>query len=188
MTAAQLGQRDTLFAEELVPATPSADPEPSVVTCADLAELASVAELADREPPAVVVLLDRPEDDPAVAAGRALDAVQAWLAEDRFAGSRLALHTRNARRDPAASAVWGLVRSAQQEHPDRFLLVDVEDPDVEDLDVEAARMRTRTPRTRTRTARTIVRRSSRTPTSPPRSGTCQAGRWSCATVYRSSRG
>ncbi|MFF6829685.1 SDR family NAD(P)-dependent oxidoreductase [Streptomyces longwoodensis] len=137
VTAAQLGQQETLFAEELVPATPSADPEPAVVTCADLAELASVAELADREPPAVVVLLDRPEDDPAVAAGRALDAVQAWLAEDRFAGSRLALPTRNARRDPAASAVWGLVRSAQQEHPDRFLLVDVEDPDVEDLDVEA---------------------------------------------------
>ncbi|MEU3552570.1 type I polyketide synthase [Streptomyces longwoodensis] len=137
VTAAQLGQQETLFAEELVPATPSADPEPAVVTCADLAELASVAELADREPPAVVVLLDRPEADPAVAAGRALDAVQAWLAGDRFAGSRLALRTRNARRDPAASAVWGLVRSAQQEHPDRFLLVDVEDPDVEDLDVEA---------------------------------------------------
>ncbi|MEU5181762.1 SDR family NAD(P)-dependent oxidoreductase [Streptomyces longwoodensis] len=132
VTAAQLGQQDTLFAEELVPATPSADPEPTVVTCTDLAELAEVAEVADREPPAVVVLRDRPEDDPALAAGRALDAVQAWLAEDRFAGSRLALCTRNARRDPAASAVWGLVRSAQQEHPDRFLLADIEDPDVED--------------------------------------------------------
>ncbi|MFF9264227.1 SDR family NAD(P)-dependent oxidoreductase [Streptomyces longwoodensis] len=135
VTAAQLGQQDTLFAEELVPATPSADPEPAVVTCTDLAELAELgepAELADREPPAVVVLRPRPEDDPALAAGWALDAVQAWLAEDRFAGSRLALCTRNARRDPAASAVWGLVRSAQQEHPDRFLLADIEDPDVED--------------------------------------------------------
>ncbi|HEX3779517.1 MAG TPA: beta-ketoacyl synthase N-terminal-like domain-containing protein, partial [Pseudonocardiaceae bacterium] len=31
--------------------------------------------------------------------------------------------------DVAASAVWGLVRSAQSEHPGRFVLVDTDDPD-----------------------------------------------------------
>ncbi|MFI8945943.1 type I polyketide synthase [Streptomyces sp. NPDC053750] len=29
--------------------------------------------------------------------------------------------------DPATAALWGLVRSAQSEHPDRFLLVDIDD-------------------------------------------------------------
>jgi NAD(P)-dependent dehydrogenase (short-subunit alcohol dehydrogenase family) len=34
-------------------------------------------------------------------------------------------------RDLTQAAVWGLVRSAQSEHPDRFVLVDVDDPDTE---------------------------------------------------------
>ncbi|MHA4820533.1 SpnB-like Rossmann fold domain-containing protein, partial [Streptomyces aculeolatus] len=29
--------------------------------------------------------------------------------------------------DPAGSSVWGLIRSAQSEHPDRFVLVDTDD-------------------------------------------------------------
>jgi acyl transferase domain-containing protein/acyl carrier protein len=57
-----------------------------------------------------------------------------WLAEPRFAGSRLALVTRgavatNAREDVgdlARAGVWGLVRSAQSEYPDRFVLLDVD--------------------------------------------------------------
>ncbi|WP_420710985.1 SpnB-like Rossmann fold domain-containing protein, partial [Streptomyces sp. NRRL S-118] len=31
--------------------------------------------------------------------------------------------------DVAQAAVWGLVRSAQSEHPDRFRLVDLDDAD-----------------------------------------------------------
>nr|WP_241832958.1 type I polyketide synthase [Amycolatopsis sp. CB00013] len=58
-----------------------------------------------------------------------LDLVQAWLADDRFAPARLALLTDGAvateNPDPAAAAVWGLVRSAQAEHPDRLVLADV---------------------------------------------------------------
>ncbi|MGV9856974.1 SpnB-like Rossmann fold domain-containing protein, partial [Streptomyces sp. NPDC003442] len=65
---------------------------------------------------------------------RALDALQVWLAEERCAESRLVVVTRGAVAavagedvpDAAAAAVWGLVRSAQAEHPDRFVLVDVE--------------------------------------------------------------
>jgi len=67
--------------------------------------------------------------------GRVLDAVQRWLAEDRFAGSRLVFLTSGAAGPGAgadvagvvAGAVWGLVRSAQTEHPDRFALVDTTD-------------------------------------------------------------
>ncbi|WP_040793209.1 type I polyketide synthase, partial [Nocardia paucivorans] len=59
--------------------------------------------------------------------------LQSWLADERLSESRLMLVTREGAGlpgevpDPAAAAVWGLVRSAQSEHPGRFVLVD-EDP------------------------------------------------------------
>ncbi len=63
-----------------------------------------------------------------------LDAAQRWLLDERLAGVGLAFLTRGAvavaDREPlpglGQSAVWGLVRAAQIEHPDRFLLVDVD--------------------------------------------------------------
>ncbi|WP_324927138.1 type I polyketide synthase [Actinophytocola sp.] len=65
------------------------------------------------------------------AAHRALALVQEWLAEDRPANARLVLLTTGAAgpdvTDAAAAAVWGLVRTAQSEHPDRFVLVDTDD-------------------------------------------------------------
>ncbi|WP_460999418.1 SDR family NAD(P)-dependent oxidoreductase [Streptomonospora sediminis] len=67
------------------------------------------------------------------AAARALDHVQQWLGGAGQAGGRLALVTRGAvaavpgeQPDPAAAAVWGLVRSAQTENPDQFVLVDTD--------------------------------------------------------------
>nr|ADX66472.1 ScnS1 [Streptomyces chattanoogensis] len=59
----------------------------------------------------------------------ALDLIQSWLADDRFATSRLVFVTRGAvsGADLAGAAVWGLVRSALSEHPGRFALVDVDD-------------------------------------------------------------
>ncbi|MFD7456316.1 MULTISPECIES: type I polyketide synthase [unclassified Streptomyces] len=72
----------------------------------------------------------------AAAATRVLALVQEWLADDRLAGARLVLVTRAAvavaagdPADPAQAAVWGLLRSAQTEHPDRFVLVDVDGTD-----------------------------------------------------------
>ncbi|MGV9853737.1 SDR family NAD(P)-dependent oxidoreductase, partial [Streptomyces sp. NPDC003442] len=67
-------------------------------------------------------------------AHRTLDMARAWLAEDEFASARLVFVTRGALatedgadpRDLAAAPVWGLVRSAQAEHPDRFVLLDVD--------------------------------------------------------------
>ncbi|MFG1796152.1 SDR family NAD(P)-dependent oxidoreductase [Nocardia sp. NPDC049149] len=61
-----------------------------------------------------------------------LGLLQRWLADARFAdGTTLVIRTRNAvaaaadsTPDPARAAVWGLVHSAQSEHPGRFLLVD----------------------------------------------------------------
>ncbi|MEO6086870.1 MAG: type I polyketide synthase [Umezawaea sp.] len=62
---------------------------------------------------------------------RVLGLVQEALGDQRLSRSRLVFVTRGADADdPAAAAVWGLVRSAQSEHPDRFLLVDLDDVDV----------------------------------------------------------
>ncbi|MEV5651698.1 type I polyketide synthase [Nocardia sp. NPDC052254] len=58
--------------------------------------------------------------------------VQAWLSEDRLADTRLVLVTANAAALPGAApdlfgaAVWGLLRTAQSEHPGRFVLVDTD--------------------------------------------------------------
>ncbi|MEU9078629.1 type I polyketide synthase [Kitasatospora sp. NPDC048538] len=69
------------------------------------------------------------------ATGQALALVRDWLAEERLAGSTLALLTSGAVPvhpgddvpDLAQAAVWGLLRSAQTENPGRFVLVDVDD-------------------------------------------------------------
>nr|WP_245997421.1 type I polyketide synthase [Streptomyces armeniacus] len=72
------------------------------------------------------------------ATARALAVAQDWLADERFAGSRLVLCTRHAvaagpeahagaTAAPAAvaeSAVWGLLRAARTENPGRFALLD----------------------------------------------------------------
>ncbi|AYF31955.1 polyketide synthase [Micromonospora tulbaghiae] len=94
-----------------------------------------------------IVLLDAPaapgagEPLPADLAERVEEAVtgvlamvRSWLADDRNASARLALVTRGAvvvgaggEPDPVGGALWGLLRSAQTEHPGRLLLVDVDD-------------------------------------------------------------
>ncbi|MEV4483688.1 type I polyketide synthase [Micromonospora coxensis] len=69
------------------------------------------------------------------AARDALALVQGWLGEPRLDGARLVLHTAGAvgaapgeaPRDLARAALWGLVRSAQAEHPGRFTLFDTDD-------------------------------------------------------------
>ncbi|WP_432123355.1 SDR family NAD(P)-dependent oxidoreductase [Streptomyces sp. S1] len=72
------------------------------------------------------------------AAHRTLDTVRAWLADERFADTRLAVVVHGAAAvlsgepvtDPAAATLWGLLRSAQTENPDRFLLLDTDDTDI----------------------------------------------------------
>ncbi len=57
---------------------------------------------------------------------RALELVQEWIREDR--DGRLVFVTRGAVEgdDLAGAAVWGLLRTAQTEHPDRFGLIDLD--------------------------------------------------------------
>ncbi|WP_143261731.1 type I polyketide synthase [Allokutzneria sp. NRRL B-24872] len=58
---------------------------------------------------------------------RVLSLVQGWLADDRYADSKLVLVT-SVDELPVAAA-RGLLRSAQSEHPGRFQLVDADKPD-----------------------------------------------------------
>ncbi|MFJ8747686.1 type I polyketide synthase, partial [Embleya sp. NPDC127516] len=65
---------------------------------------------------------------------KALALAQSWLADERFADTRLAVVTRGAvaagdaeRLDLASAPVWGLLRTAQTENPDRFVLVDIDE-------------------------------------------------------------
>ncbi|MBL1102853.1 type I polyketide synthase, partial [Streptomyces coffeae] len=58
-----------------------------------------------------------------------LGVVREWLGESRLAGSRLVVVTSGAvveAEDVAGAGVWGLLRSAMSEHPDRFVLADVD--------------------------------------------------------------
>ncbi|MFI9201286.1 type I polyketide synthase [Streptomyces sp. NPDC053048] len=98
-----------------------------------------LASLATDAPDTVLVRAAVPgggtAEDVRTATGYVLGLLRAWLTEDRFAGARLVLLTRGAVApapggtvtDPAQAAVWGLVRSAQSENPDRFVLLDLDD-------------------------------------------------------------
>ena len=68
-----------------------------------------------------------PAEGEAAAASAALELIQGWLSEERQ--ERLAIFTRGAvasaaGESPDPAAAWGLVRSAQAEHPGRFTLID----------------------------------------------------------------
>ncbi|GHF52634.1 hypothetical protein GCM10010218_37620 [Streptomyces mashuensis] len=129
------GRWAVLGTDESVPA-----PAPGTLRFPDLAALsAALEEGAVAVPEAVLVPLS-PAATPigagtvAEATEQTLALLQAWLGDERLDGSRLVFLTRGAVAasaddrvdDLAHAAVWGLVRSAQSEHPDRFLLVDAD--------------------------------------------------------------
>ncbi|MGW1179501.1 type I polyketide synthase, partial [Kitasatospora sp. NPDC002543] len=89
------------------------------------------------ELPSVIVLPCAPQsgDVPAgmrAGLGRVLDALQAWLADDRLTDSRLVVVTSGAIAHPeitdlAGAPIWGLIRAAQAENPGRITLADLDD-------------------------------------------------------------
>ncbi|MFH8371890.1 acyltransferase domain-containing protein, partial [Streptomyces sp. NPDC018031] len=119
------GVRDALFRLDWVPApgdTGQRDPGRVAILGQDAPDLAGLT----GELPDVVVFEVPGTEDVRTAVNGTLELLRQWLAEERFAGPRLAVVTRHGLLAHAAAA--GLVRSAQSENPDRFLLIDVEDP------------------------------------------------------------
>ncbi|MGC9502011.1 SDR family NAD(P)-dependent oxidoreductase, partial [Streptomyces sp. WG7] len=123
---------DSLFRLEWQPA-------PAAAADVDVCLVTDLADVPDPVPQLVAVrcpVASRDSDGPgaglAEAAHRsarwALGLVQEWLADARFTGSRLLVLTDGAVgpevTDPAQATVWGLIRTAQSEHPDRFALLD----------------------------------------------------------------
>ncbi|MCX4760365.1 type I polyketide synthase [Streptomyces sp. NBC_01275] len=108
------------------------------------APLGSYSDLAAMvgTPPLVVVPFPG-EDGPGAVAHRALRLAQEWLAEERFADSCLVFVTRDATtaRTEAglgSAPVWGLVRTAMAENPDRFGLLDLTDWDLSEAELGRA--------------------------------------------------
>ncbi|MGK8522863.1 SDR family NAD(P)-dependent oxidoreductase [Nocardia asteroides] len=98
----------------------------------DLAGLTDAVAEDGRVPDAILVFLRDPGGEP-VEAARVLNHWALALAQDMLSrqeiGSRLVFVTTGATapvRDIAAASVWGLIRSAQAEHPGRFGLIDLD--------------------------------------------------------------
>ncbi len=134
---------------------------------------------ADADHAAGTVVFDgtagRPDAVPAAGYERAAAALrfaQDWLADERFAGGRLAVLTRRAVAagpgedvpDLAGAPLWGLLRTAQSEHPDRFVLVDTDRPDDELL---AAALATGEPQVAIRAGGLLVPRLTEVAPPPP---------------------
>ncbi|GAA4185887.1 hypothetical protein GCM10022252_16990 [Streptosporangium oxazolinicum] len=126
-------------------------PEIRVTAYADLAALGRAVDAGVPVPDAVLVVCVPDRDRLPVAAthvatGRMLTLVQDWLTDDRFTAARLVVITWGAvstrddegARDLAHAAVWGLLRAAQSEHPDRIVLVDIDDQNVSERTLPAA--------------------------------------------------
>ncbi len=137
------GGQSSLFQLDWVP-VPAADAPVVTGRVAVLGDLAAAGDrfadldalelaLADGAPAPDAVLLAVPAVAGAAAAaaravaGTTLELLQRWLASEALAEARLVVVTRNGvavgaeAPDLALAPVWGLVRSAQSEHPGRFV-------------------------------------------------------------------
>src|SRR5581483_5917483 len=105
----------------------------------DLAALIAAVAAGESAPDLVVTAFEPAAEQTADAARRAatdaLALVQQWLAADELVAARLVIVTRGAVStgagegvgDPAGATIWGLMRTAQSENPDRLVLVDLPD-------------------------------------------------------------
>nr|ARQ84055.1 milbemycin biosynthetic protein MilA3 [Streptomyces hygroscopicus subsp. aureolacrimosus] len=202
LAASGTARRDSLFAVEWVTAlapTSSSVPQrlatvgpsdrlPSADAYANLADLAAaVLEAGAPAPDAVVVDCGRRDaratavpEDVRTLTRRILGLLQEWLADERPASSRMVVLTRGAVAttpgedvaDLAGAAVCGMVRSAQSEHPGRFVLLDLDpDPDLDGGEVPPtvvpAALACGEPQIAVRANRHLVPRLTRVPASVP---------------------
>jgi rifamycin polyketide synthase module 9/10 len=137
VTAAGTARADSLFRVDWTGLPAALDePAPSWVRVADAEEVATLADdvLTGAAPAPAAAVMDAVSGTDTVLelTTRVLDVVQCWLAGGGLEDSRLVVATRGAVpadgvvTDPAAAAVWGLVRAAQAENPARIVLADLD--------------------------------------------------------------
>ncbi|GAA5087566.1 hypothetical protein GCM10023259_101450 [Thermocatellispora tengchongensis] len=140
VSAAPVGRWGVVGADSLGLAAALAEAGVELAIYPDMASLAAAAESGDPVPEVVLAGIESArtaDGDPAQEARRltveALELAQHWLTSEPLLDSRLVVVTRGAVAalpgedvaDLGAAAVWGLLRSAQSENPDRFVLVDL---------------------------------------------------------------
>ncbi|MFJ9950941.1 type I polyketide synthase [Kitasatospora sp. NPDC091207] len=139
---------DSLFAVDWTEVLPAeATGAPSWLRLSTAEEVATLAEdaLSGAEVPATALLAavtGGDADSPLEVTDRVLEVVQTWLAGAGLEDTRLVVVTRGAVPaggdatvvDPAGAAVWGLVRAAQAENPDRIVLLDTDASDPVDVE------------------------------------------------------
>ncbi len=134
LARATAAQDDSLYRVDWVPVSTPDTPAPVAWLGDEVPTLDDLTEVPDfvLAPVAGVGEITDVARAAHAAAHDALELVRGWLAGERFAHSRLVVVTRGAAgpeaagMDMAAATAWGLVRSAQTEHPDRFVLLDVD--------------------------------------------------------------
>ncbi|WP_207945542.1 type I polyketide synthase [Actinomadura sp. 7K534] len=162
----------------------------------DLADLAASIEGGAAVPDVVALPCAGPADAGDGAAAErmtvaVLGTVQRWLADPAFESCRLAVFTRGAVEagdgaevaDPACTPLWGLMRSAQAEHPGRFLIVDLDggpaSPQVA-ADRLPAAVDADEPQLAIRRGEALVPRLTGTGTDPALTPPAEAGAWRLA--------
>ncbi|SCF21925.1 Acyl transferase domain-containing protein [Micromonospora chokoriensis] len=189
LASARGGDHESLYRLDWTPVLPGTAPATAVVGV-DPYQLTRVAgtgypdlaALADAPvvPDLVFVTLEADPQaaaEPGIGARRrttiALDLVQRWLAEPAFGASRLVVVTRGAvaantgdpAGDLAAAAAWGLIRTAQAENPDRFVLLDLDD-DPTSLTVAVPAVASGEPQVVVRAGRPLAPRLAPVPVAP----------------------
>ncbi|MGC7102889.1 SDR family NAD(P)-dependent oxidoreductase [Amycolatopsis lurida] len=119
LRAARTATGGSLYTRAWEPWAPALPVEPSVAGWDDGVQLAELLTAG----PEFVVLLARGAGLREVL-GSVLDRVREWLTCPESSTARLVVVTSGGDIDPVHGAVRGLLRSAQSEHPDRFLVVD----------------------------------------------------------------
>ncbi|MFD1119138.1 SDR family NAD(P)-dependent oxidoreductase [Sphaerisporangium aureirubrum] len=165
----------------------------------DLASLQNALATGTPAPPVVITTAFTTHDDhpdTAQAARQAVhqgvDLLQRWLADDRLTDTRLIITTTGAAPvetgqdiDLVNAPIWGLIRSAQNENPDRFLLLDLPHtplvngtaPAGTDLSVIGALIEADEPQAAVRDGRVLVPRLTATPTTGDALVVPQEGCW-----------
>ncbi|MFG3009254.1 SDR family NAD(P)-dependent oxidoreductase [Streptomyces cinerochromogenes] len=140
VSAEQLGaaagaDQDALFAVDWVqlPAAEGVTTAPAWVPVTDADDVTALT-ARETAPAAAILDADSAGADAQTLTTRVLRVLQAWLATPGLEAARLVVATRgavaaggdSAVTDPAGAAVWGLVRAAQAENPDRVILADLD--------------------------------------------------------------
>ena len=113
--------------------------EIDVQRCVDLQALVGAVEAGGQVPELVLMELPAEDDEGELAgavhaqAASTLDLLKAWIAAESLQGSKLVFITKGAvatktgeDADLRQAPLWGLIRSATSEHPERFCLIDID--------------------------------------------------------------